>query len=271
MLASSNVVQHRAAKRGPNKTPDFVARDTNGQWHVVECKGTQSGVEYRNRQLSGGLSQKQSLVFPRGYIGQRLVCGLSIGVEDGEGSALKIIDPVPDEPVEIKEHQLSLANDAATRGVMSKLLRMSGYEFSADVMASPTGSFTKKERDERYKTAAQRYEFTSKRNAKAREELSLKDNRVILFNDTFIGRETRLELPRAIQIGRHRVSNVIVRQGINREALSELADRPTIESVIQDEKLNWLTLIGKSKTRSDGLGAMLEIGKIFRAQIELRP
>ena len=42
--ASTGATQHRAAKRGPNKTPDFVARDLSGVWHVVECKGTQSGV-----------------------------------------------------------------------------------------------------------------------------------------------------------------------------------------------------------------------------------
>ncbi len=39
-------------KQGPRKAPDFVARDTSGTWHVIECKGTQSGEAYRNPRLS---------------------------------------------------------------------------------------------------------------------------------------------------------------------------------------------------------------------------
>jgi hypothetical protein len=130
------VTQRRVAKRGPNKTPDFVARDTRGRWHVIECKGAQSGVDYSERQLSGGIAQKQSLLFPKGHVGQRLVCGLTIGIEGAEGSRLKVIDPVPDEPVEILSQDLPNATDAATRGVMSKLLRMAGFEISAEAVAS---------------------------------------------------------------------------------------------------------------------------------------
>lgn len=33
------VTQRRTAKRGPNKTPDFLARDASGKWHIIECKG----------------------------------------------------------------------------------------------------------------------------------------------------------------------------------------------------------------------------------------
>ena len=33
-------------KQGPRKTPDFVARDTTGAWHVIECKATQLGNAY---------------------------------------------------------------------------------------------------------------------------------------------------------------------------------------------------------------------------------
>ena len=41
------------SRRGPGKSPDFVAQDAGGLWHVIECKGTQSGTSMRKRQLFG--------------------------------------------------------------------------------------------------------------------------------------------------------------------------------------------------------------------------
>ena len=68
--ASVDAVQRKTAKRGPNKTPDFVAKDGHGTWHVVECKGTQSGVKYSGSQIGelgppmkGGIAQKRSITF----------------------------------------------------------------------------------------------------------------------------------------------------------------------------------------------------------------
>ena len=105
IASSLGATQARTAKRGPNKTPDFVAQDVSGMWHVIECKGTQSGSEYSLKQLgvkgppaTGGVAQKCSIQFPPGYTGQRLVCGLSIDVDGGSGSVLKIIDPKGTEP-----------------------------------------------------------------------------------------------------------------------------------------------------------------------------
>ncbi len=136
--------QQRTAKRGPNKTPDFVARDITGVWHVIECKGTQSGSSYSARQLgeegpprTGGIAQKHSIVFPAGHTGQRLVSGLQIGVPNGQPSRLTIIDPVSEDPFRVNEADMALADDAATRCVVSKALRQSGYEVAAEAMASP--------------------------------------------------------------------------------------------------------------------------------------
>ncbi|MDE2915454.1 MAG: hypothetical protein OXL68_21370 [Paracoccaceae bacterium] len=39
----------RPARRGPRKSPDLGTQDHRGRWHVIECKGTQSGLDYRNR------------------------------------------------------------------------------------------------------------------------------------------------------------------------------------------------------------------------------
>jgi hypothetical protein len=114
IASSLSATQARTAKRGPNKTPDFVARDTSGKWHVIECKGTQSGAEYSLKQLgvkgpppTGGVAQKCSIEFPPGHTGQRLVCGLSIDVEGGSGgSVLKIVDPKAKEPFVFETAQM---------------------------------------------------------------------------------------------------------------------------------------------------------------------
>lgn len=265
-----NTTQRRAAKRGPNKTPDFVARDINGLWHVIECKGTQSGTEYRDRQLIGGVSQKQSIKFPVGHVGQRLVCGLSIGIEGDDGSQLKVVDPVPDEPIKISKKQLPQATDTATRGVMSKLLRMSGYEVAAETMASPSGQLSMFGKDISRNPKEDLRELLDKRDAQARVELSEKPRnkgkRHKLFDNQFIGRETRLELPRSIMIDGKSVSSVIVKHGVNLEAVRSLAEKPTIETTLEGD---WLNLVGKNKTKSDGSSASLDIGQLFHAEIHL--
>ncbi|MBI6201441.1 hypothetical protein [Providencia rettgeri] len=84
--ASHGAYQHRTEKRGPNKTPDFVVYG-----HDRKCKGTQSGEAFRDNQIDSGISQKLSIKFPPGHTGQRLVSGLSIDIEDGNPSHLKIL------------------------------------------------------------------------------------------------------------------------------------------------------------------------------------
>lgn len=128
VAASVGAAARRTAKRGPNKSPDFVARDTSGVWHVVECKGTQSGDYTRSGQVSQGTLQKRSILFPAAYAGQRLVGALSIALQGSTFStSLKITDPPAESdvepPFEIDETDLPYATDASIRGVVSKSLR----------------------------------------------------------------------------------------------------------------------------------------------------
>jgi hypothetical protein len=72
--------QSRRTRLGPSKSPDFVALDGQGLFHIIECKGTQSGVKYLERQIGDGVAQKRSLIFtPENLVAQRLVAGLHIG------------------------------------------------------------------------------------------------------------------------------------------------------------------------------------------------
>lgn len=263
------VTQRRLAKRGPNKTPDFVARDSKGRWHVIECKGTQSGVNYSTQQLAGGVAQKHSLVFPPNYTGQRLVCGLTIGLEDMGGSRLHVIDPPPDEPVEILSSEIPQANDAATRGVMSKLLRMSGFENAAEAVALPEGVWADVLRTPTRAAADRQRQALNERDTRIRSELTEDLSQRQVFEDGFIGRETKLALPRALRIDGVLVTHVIIQQGVNRDAVDELADQPTVTSLLQQASTDWPKLIGRNYTSSDGLSASLRIGKLFKSQIHL--
>ncbi len=274
--ASAGASQRRTAKRGPNKTPDFVARDVFGKWHVIECKGTQSGIEYSDYQIgkrlplpTGGIAQKRAIRFPPGYTGQRLVCGLNIGIEGKTDSILRIVDPELEEPFDVEASELSSANDAITRGVMSRVLRMSGFEIAAETMASPFG------RDPGatlFKTGSaedKRKEIVKERDQRARVELRDLESHQSIFSKQFIGRQLAIELPRDIMVNEKPVSRVIVKQGINREVLQELRGNPTIDNLADQSDVSWTSMVGRSTVKSDGPTAQMKFGEIFRSELIL--
>lgn len=277
IASSLGATQARTAKRGPNKTPDFVAQDVSGMWHVIECKGTQSGSEYSLKQLgvkgppaTGGVAQKCSIQFPPGYTGQRLVCGLSIDVDGGSGSVLKIIDPKGTEPFVLGVDQMNLARDAANRGVMAKALRMSGLEVTAESVASPFGSKPEDKPALTSKGENIRRKSTEERDRRSREEIRGVISSGQSMDGDFRGRETVVVLPREVLVGSQSVRRVVVRQGVNREALEELELKPSVESLADQESgVKWTTRMGKSVVESQDRASTLRIGGLFRLEIEL--
>ncbi|MBK1681433.1 hypothetical protein CKO20_13745 [Rhodocyclus tenuis] len=274
--ASVGALQRRTAKRGPNKTPDFVAQDVNGSWHVIECKGTQSGVEYCAQQLgtkgpppTGGVAQKCSIQFPNGHTGQRLACGLSIGIEGNTGSVLRVVDPEPDEPVVIEADKLQFAEDAVTRGVMSRVLRMSGFEVAAEAIASPLGRSPDARHFKTRRQELDRKAMVLERDGRARRELGDSERQKLLFDKGFIGRELTFELPRSILVNDDSVSHVILRQGVNRDAIHELEMNPTADEFIEQTQSPWTELIGRNLIKSDGPVATMTVGDIFRSELTL--
>lgn len=269
VAASIGAIQRRTSKRGPNKTPDFVARDAIGRWHVIECKGTQSGSIYSGSQLTDGITQKHSITFPTGHTGQRLVCGLSIDVQGGTGSVLKIIDPEPDDPFEVNNQHLVFADDAANRGVMSRALRMAGFEVTAEAVASPLGPVPDTRRYKSAKAENARKRFVAEREQRSKSEL--RDNAQIsnLFGNVFKGREITIELPRGILVNGEFAKKVVIKQGVNRDALEELRERPTVEGPADKTHVSWAGLLGKSIIESDGPTATMRIGSAFRSELIL--
>ncbi|MCL3880716.1 hypothetical protein [Marivita sp. GX14005] len=266
--------QRRTAKRGPNKTPDFVARDATGVWHVIECKGTQSGLEYSTRQLgaagpppSGGIAQKRSIVFPAGHTGQRLVSGLQIGVPNGAPSSLTIVDPKPDEPFRVNEAEMTLADDAATRCVVSKALRQAGYETTAEAMASPHDNVFFAER-RASKTFSDEAAETEQRDERAREELGSRE-RTIQFAENYVGRERQFLLPRPVLVGDMPAYRVILRQGLRKETIDEMQSQPSIEGLVSESGSSWASELGRNVSKGSEGFASMTIGKIFRSEIIL--
>lgn len=277
IAASVGATQRRTARRGPNKTPDFVARDAAGRWHVIECKGTQSGTEFSEKQLgvkgsppTGGVAQKCSIRFPLGHTGQRLACGLSIDVEGGTGSVLKIVDPEPEDPFEIGSDQLAFADDAVNRGVMSRVLRMAGFEVTAEAVASPFGREPDATRATSSRAESTRQQMVRARDERSRSELRDEVEHRVVFDGQFRGREITLELPRGILVDASPVKQVVITQGVNRDALDELEQRPTVEELANKEHAPWTRLIGKSVVTTDGPTATMRIGEVFRSEIILR-
>lgn len=100
-------------KRGPNKSPDFLALDgTTSEVHVLECKGTQAS---RGAMLGAirkpGLEQKRAIEIEGAPVGQRLVGGVYVPEAYGAGAAVcRFADPEPEEPLRI----------AASRGELDR-------------------------------------------------------------------------------------------------------------------------------------------------------
>jgi hypothetical protein len=51
----------RSKKRGPSKSPDYIARLPGGRFLVVECKGTQTSRKALRSALGDGVAQKRNL------------------------------------------------------------------------------------------------------------------------------------------------------------------------------------------------------------------
>ena len=140
MARNRATLTQRANKRGPTKSPDFVAPDGNGVWHVVECKGTQSGRDYRHRQLTNGKTQKDIIRFPPATTGQRLVCASTLEPEGSRSrSELLVIDPYRGKRFAVSDNELVAAQDASIRSTVAKGLRRAGFPVAANAIAHPFG------------------------------------------------------------------------------------------------------------------------------------
>ena len=208
-----------------------------------------------------------SVIFPPGHTGQRLVCGLSIGIYGREKSKLTIIDPEPDEPLIVKPDQIGYADDAATRGMIAKALRLAGFEATAEVTAAPLGYSVTAVRRKTKKAEKRREAVVAERDARARAELGQAEMLRTKFDEGYLGRELNIDLPRPIPLGSKPVTRVIVRQGVKHDAISELREQPTVAEPTYDDSARWVNEIGSIEIQQDGPSSTFIISGFFRSEL----
>lgn len=279
VAASVGATAIKPKKRGPGKSPDFVAQDTSGIWHIIECKGTQTGNGYREQQLgalgpppTGAMAQKRTISFPSGYSGQRLACGLQIGVEGGaHGSSLMIIDPPREEKFAVDEDEMIYAEDAIIRAASAKSLRLAGFGASSAAMSAPSGA-SPRSRPTSGRYERMRREIVDDKKARAEDELKNRGDRATFTADKgrYLGRQVDFDLPAPIAIGKSTFRSVRVRYGVSLDFLGELSKHPLIEDPIQ--QIDGHLAVAKERTTTDaaGKGARMHVGDAFVSEINLR-
>ncbi|WP_157572700.1 hypothetical protein [Nevskia soli] len=124
----AGVVSHaNRARRGPSKTPDYIAVDSKGHLHILECKGTQTSRAYLMEALEKGIAQKNNL--SNGTIFRScMVGGLYVPQWNSEESAeLVFIDPELNEDLkELSKIDSATIARAIRRQSFSKALAAAG-------------------------------------------------------------------------------------------------------------------------------------------------
>jgi hypothetical protein len=111
------------AKVGPTKAPDFVIKDFSGRWHVLECKGTQSGRASRDGFLNDAIAQKHVVQITGRLRGERLAAGLSLSNEKTKlPTQLRVIDPEGHPLIELGENDSHRMDVAVRRIAVARAL-----------------------------------------------------------------------------------------------------------------------------------------------------
>lgn len=138
----------RPSKRGPAKSPDFIGIDAHGQLHVLECKGTQSSVEYLMKALESGIDQKSNFTNGTPFVSS-MVGGIFVPQHQSlENALLMYIDPEPDPRLKQIEsippeivcgaiHRISLAKELMAAGLWRMATRVEGRQRQSEYVAPP--------------------------------------------------------------------------------------------------------------------------------------
>ncbi|MBX5042009.1 hypothetical protein HJB51_18675 [Rhizobium lentis] len=276
LAATAGAETQRPSKKGPRKTPDFVARDGHGVWHVIECKGTQSGSDYRDRQLggynpqTGAIAQKNTIRFPPGHTGQRLGCGLQLGVEgSANASSLRIVDPpVEDDDFVVRESDLDRAADAIERAIGARALRLAGFQAASMTMSAPAGPKPtsqplKGKKDETRKA------FVAEKVRRADAELDQRTSfeRFDANKQRFRGRIVKLDLPVPIVVNERLIRSVMIRNGISEKFIRNLRGATMAADMLGGADLGIHEQSRRTYLEAERYRARLSIGSLFVSEI----
>ena len=215
------------AKVGPTKAPDYVVLDHAGKWHVLECKGTQSGIRSRDKFLKNALAQKQVILINGAIRGERLAAGLSISNEDqNRDSELRVVDPDADPVLTLDLSREAEMQLMLHRLAVARALGVIGLSDAAVEVSLPANVLEA----ERYLKPVERRRARAKtedRAGRAAGQLRSRELPQMEFRHrSYEGRTAAIELP---ELGRTSPFNSIaVRQGVSTDLLQELASVPSL-------------------------------------------
>lgn len=252
------------AKNGSRKSPDFVGWDGTGRCHVIECKGTQSGSGYGNKQLKDGIPQKNAIRFADAIRGQSLVTGFEIARSFYQPlSRFVIRDPEPEVlPLDIEEDEVELAVETMARGKVARGLMLAGAPNLSRIVAAPFGD------DPANLPDSLLFERGVER-ASGLRSAGLDDLERLTVSDGFLGREATIEFPFRIETPSGTFRKAFVRSEVAEDVLrsweEEVRGEGEPEDRLDREQQNMA--IGEMVTESDASGSELRDGKIYRSRI----
>lgn len=268
-----------AEHRGPSKSPDFIAVDNQGKWHVIECKGTQSGPNARQKQIrkfdrngnlvGGGVTQKATVTFPASDSGEQLVAGACIAHEEtGENSSLLIVDPERKPILELNEQEMSSAYDPMYRSSVSKALALVGARSLSSIFAEP--DFGRTTEPPTYQ------EWRALLRSEASNELA----RLMNTTGERAMRELSADLAVPIVIGEHAYSKAYVRYHCSKQLLEKSDERRDESNPLSRDEDFWKTAVTTPKFSSDVLSsgeaakqeatASMKVGSEFEVELILQ-
>lgn len=115
-------------KVGRRKCPDFVLEDLTGKFHVLECKGTQSGRGYLSRAMATGQVQKRGIRIAKALRGESLVIGISLAGEgEDRNSQLVVVDPEDEPMTVVQASDAKRATETLVRLSLARGLNLNGF------------------------------------------------------------------------------------------------------------------------------------------------
>jgi hypothetical protein len=126
----------RTSRRGPDKSPDYIATDDQGRFIILECKGTQSSRQALADAIARGIPQKRNVQAQAGTrIYLALVGGLFVPQSRSTEAALVYFsDPWWEDIVSIFEEPVDL-HGAITQIHMAKIFAIAGMARTAEALA----------------------------------------------------------------------------------------------------------------------------------------
>jgi len=228
----------RLAKVGHRKCPDFVLEDSHGRFHVLECKGTQSGPAALARAMHMGHAQKLGIKVDRAYRGERLVIGLCLAGDGSKFPSELVVQDPPSTPITaIGKRDAQKADEIMRRLSMARALNLTGFPDTAFELAWPQ-DLRPDSPELEFLSGAERKAISigrAPRQARVKRELESEIRTQRRRPETdYLTQEVRFDLP-ALQLDNGDVvTSVVMRRGLSRELLENFErDIPEIRAVAE--------------------------------------